>query len=153
MLDLRFDAARSDRLAGTISYDVTVTNLSPRALLLPVILQLAPQGRYEGQPQGTQGRAPDGSWLVDLSATLPPGGLLAPGASSSGRTLTVFNPGNRPVAFDASVSGLLAGNRAPVFSTGPQQEARAGTAYASTLRPATRTAMRCATSSPADRQA
>ena len=34
-------------------------------MLLPLILQLTPLHHFDGEPLGAQGRAADGSWLID----------------------------------------------------------------------------------------
>ena len=129
VLDIDFTDVRSDRSTGTVSFDVTVTNKSSHALVLPLILQLTPQQQFAGEPLGISGRAADGSWLIDLSDNLPANGVLAAGQSTSGRTVTVSTPDRQPVAFDPSVSGVLAGNHPPVFLTYPVMSATAGQAY------------------------
>jgi hypothetical protein len=129
VLDIDFTLARSDRNTGTVSFDVTVTNKSSHALVLPLILQLTPEQSFAGEPIGVSGRAADGSWLIDLSDNLPASGILAAGQSTSGRTVTVSTPDRQPVAFDPSVSGALAGNHPPVFLTYPVMSATAGQAY------------------------
>src|SRR5205823_6971396 len=83
-----------------------------------------------GEPLGAQGRAADGSWLIDLSSSLPVTGILQPGQSSNGRTVTVRTPNHHPIAFDAGVSGVLAGNNPPVFSSIPPNAAAVGQAFA-----------------------
>ncbi|MBL8480671.1 MAG: putative Ig domain-containing protein, partial [Rhodocyclaceae bacterium] len=129
VLRLHFFNARSDRLDGTVSYDVSVTNTGDHALLLPLILQLSPQQHFDGEPLGNAGRTADGSWLIDLSDALPAGGILAPGASTQGRTLSVLTPNRRPVAFASGVSGVIAGNHAPEFTSNPLVTATAGSNY------------------------
>jgi hypothetical protein len=126
LISLTFDLARSDRATGTVSFDVTLTNTSTHPLLLPVVLHLTPVNQFAGEPEGTQGRAPDGSWLIDLSGNLPVGGILEPGQSSLGRTITIDSSNGRPVAFDPGVSGVPAGNDAPVFVTEPVTTAAVG---------------------------
>ena len=49
--------------------------------------QLAQQ--FAGEPLDNLGRAADGTWLIDLSGSLPPSGLLGPGQSTTGQTITV----------------------------------------------------------------
>src|SRR5262249_4884092 len=129
VVGLTFSLARSDRASGTVSFDVTVTNTASHPLLLPVILQLTPQQHFDGEPLGAQGRAADGSWLIDLSSSLPPGGLLQPGQTTTGKTITALTPGRRPLAFDSSVTGFLGANSAPVFLSYPVSSATVGAAY------------------------
>ncbi len=129
LLDVRFTRARSDRDHHTISYDVTVTSKSAFDLLLPVVLQLSPLHQYDGEPVGAAGRSADGSWLIDLSQGLP-GGILHPGQSTTGQTVTVYNPTGQRVAFDPTVSGLPTPNGAPSFTSQPLTGAAAAQAYA-----------------------
>ena len=129
VIDLQFLLSRSDRATGTVSFDVNITNTSSHALLLPVVLHLAPVNQFPGEPQGNQGRAPDGSWLIDLSGDLPANGILLPGQSSMGQTITISTTNGRPVAYDPWVSGVVAGNVAPVFVTNPVTTATIGQLY------------------------
>ena len=98
LVDIRFLLARMDRAHETVSYDVTVSNISGRDLLLPLVLELDPLRNYDGEPQGTLGRSAAGTWLIDLSANLP-SGVLGAGLATTGQTITVRNPSGRPVAF------------------------------------------------------
>jgi hypothetical protein len=116
VLTLQFTQSRSDRDSGTVSFDVTVTNTGEHRLLLPLVLQLSPVSHFDGEPLGEAGRAADGSWLIDLSENFPASGILDPGQSTTGRTITVHVPTRRPVAFDPSVSALRA-NVLPAFLT------------------------------------
>src|SRR5262249_39222438 len=70
------------------------------------------------EPLGTAGRSATGSWLIDLSGSLPRG-LLAPNQSTVGQTITVFNPGNPTVDFDASVSARPAPHAPPLLPSPP----------------------------------
>src|SRR5262249_55807289 len=96
-----FSHARLDRLDGTVSYDVQVTNTGTYDLLLPLLLVLDPLQGYQGVPQHAAGQTPDGRWLVDLSNNVPnhvPGGVrLRPGESTSGQTITVVTPDGQRV--------------------------------------------------------
>ncbi|HEX4609016.1 MAG TPA: putative Ig domain-containing protein, partial [Urbifossiella sp.] len=129
VLSLHFSTARSDRATGTVSFDVTVTNTSPHDVLVPVVLRLTPVNNFPGQPQGNQGRAPDGSWLIDLGADLPADGILHPGQSSAGRTITIISTGGRTVAYDPGVTGVPQHNSAPVFVSLPVAGAVVGQPY------------------------
>ena len=53
------------------------------------IVVLDPRNGYNGIPAGAIGQTPDGRWLIDLSADLPPGGKLSPGQSTTGHTITI----------------------------------------------------------------
>ncbi|MDB5349218.1 MAG: hypothetical protein JWN86_465, partial [Planctomycetota bacterium] len=128
LLSIRFTNARSDRGDHTISYDVIVTSKSTSDLLLPLVLNLSPMQQYDGAPLGTSGQSSDGTWLIDLSASLP-GGVLHPGASTVGRTITVYNPSRQRVAFDPTVSALPQANAAPSISSQPITSATTGAWY------------------------
>ena len=92
VINLQFGTTRSDHATGTVSFDVTITNTSTHNVLLPVVLHLTPLDQFAGEPQGNIGRAADGSWLIDLSGDLPADGILEPGQSSTGQTITVTTP-------------------------------------------------------------
>jgi RHS repeat-associated protein len=125
---LQFSDARSDRATGTVSYDVSVKNLTDRDVLLPLVLELAPTQHYGGVPEGAAGRSATGAWLIDLSDTVN-GGVLGKGQSTTGRTITVANPGGWRVAFDPSVSAQAAPAAAPVITSLPGPDAVAGQTY------------------------
>src|SRR5205823_4313482 len=108
--------------------DVVLTSKSQDDLLLPVVLNLSPQHQYDGAPLGAAGRSSDGTWLVDLSAALPDG-VLHPGQSTTGHTITIYNPTRQRVAFDPTVSALSSPVGAPAFTSTPLTTAAAGTAY------------------------
>ena len=129
VLDMRFVQSRSDRATGTVSFDVAVRNLSGHRLLLPLILQLSPTARFDGEPSGPFGRADDGSWLIDLSENFPANGILERGQSTSGRTVTVRVPTRRPVTFDPAVAALPTSNSRPQFLTFPVTNATAAQTY------------------------
>jgi hypothetical protein len=129
VLGLQFSMARSDRANGTVSFDVSVTNTGQHRLLLPIILQLTPVQHFDGEPLGANGRSADGSWLIDLNANLPSSGILEPGQSTSGRTVSVLTTNRHPVAFDPTISGVSGGNNAPVFDSNPLIVATVGQVY------------------------
>jgi large repetitive protein len=128
-LDIEFTTSRSDRLNDTVSWDVTLTHRSDFDLLLPLVLVLDPAQGYEGVPQGASGRAPDGRWFIDLTATLPDGQRLQPGETTTGRTLTIFNADDRRVEFTSGAGGTPPLNERPVFDSEPMTAATAGQVY------------------------
>ncbi len=128
-LDIQFYQARSDRANGTISFDVRIKNTGNHRLLLPLILQLAPDSRFDGVPVGNFGRAADGSWLIDLSDKFPANGILKPGETTTGQTVSVKIPTRRPPDFDPSVSALPEANLLPSFLTHPVTNATKGSQY------------------------
>src|SRR5262249_48276301 len=127
-LSLEFSHARSDRATQTVSYEVRVTNVTGHDLLLPLVLELDPQQQFDGVPVDARGQAPNGAWLIDLSASLP-GGVLAGRASIVGRTITVRNTSGQRVNFDPGLMALPGPNAAPFFTSQPITIARAGNPY------------------------
>ena len=130
LVDIEFSLARSDRGDQSVSYDVEITNVSDRELLLPLVLMLDPAEGYEGVPRSASGQTPMGQWLIDLSDALSSGDILAPGARTVGRTLTIDNPDSRRVDFSPGFSARQGANQAPVFDSQPVTDALAGEAYA-----------------------
>src|SRR5262249_17642682 len=66
---------------------------------------------------------------IDLSGTLPPNGILAPGASTSGHTVTVRNHDGLRVIFDSSVTAVPSPTAPPIFDSDPSTQATVGQAY------------------------
>ena len=60
--------------------------------LLPVLLVVSPEHGFDGQPLGDATLAENNTWLIDLSDNLPAGGILEPGETTSGRTVTISSP-------------------------------------------------------------
>ena len=129
LVDIEFSLTRADRSEQSVSYDVVVTNVSDRDLLLPLVLMLDPADGYTGVPRGAAGLTPGGQWLVDLSQSLSAGDVLTPGASTLGRTLTIDNPGNYSVNFTAGFSAQQGANQVPVFDSQPLENATVGQEY------------------------
>src|SRR5262249_31665433 len=129
LVDIHFTTSRSNRSAGTVSWDVTLTNRSTFDLFLPLVLVLDPAQGYPGIPQGASGRAPDGRWFIDLSALLPDGQRLRPGQSTAGRTLTIYSAPDRRVRLTPVVAAAVGANERPVFDTTPVTQAAAGQPY------------------------
>ena len=95
LIRISFDNTRFDRATGTVSYDVTLTNVSERSLLLPVLLALDPADGYDGLPANSAGRADDGRWLIDFTGTLPAVSLTA--AATTRSTSSGASEKNSPV--------------------------------------------------------
>ncbi len=106
-----------------------ITNASDYDLLLPVLLVLDPALGYGGIPRDAAGQTSAGSWIVDLSETLPPSGRLQPGESTTGRTVTIDNEGNWRVDYDHSAYAVPTVNAVPVFDSDPMQVAEVGQPY------------------------
>src|SRR3546814_8673975 len=87
LVDVLFTNTRLDRLTGTVSYDVTITNKTDGPITLPALLTIDPLGGFTGVPIDVAGQSSDGRWLLDLAASLPAGGILEAGQSTPGRTV------------------------------------------------------------------
>ncbi len=129
VVDIKIDDTRTDRTTGTISYDLTLTNISTSNLFLPAVLVLDPASGTTGLPQGTLGRTDDGRYLIDLSADLPENGILAPGASIVGTTVTINNSGNSQADFSIGVSGTTAPTFPPAFTSTPPTSTAVGATF------------------------
>ncbi|HEY4633395.1 MAG TPA: putative Ig domain-containing protein, partial [Candidatus Limnocylindrales bacterium] len=128
-VDLTFDTSRSDRATGTISYDVTVTNVSALGLVTPLLLVLDPAAFFDGQPVGSPGPNENGLFLIDIGASVT-GGILGPGQSTQARTITIQNPEGLSAAFQHGLFALPAADGAPLFGSAPITSAEAGQPYA-----------------------
>ncbi len=128
-LDVQFGLTRFDRALGTVSYDVTITNTGDTDLVLPAVLTLDPRDGYAGIPSDAAGRTDDGRWMIDLSANLPANGRLAPGATTTGRTVSIATPDHRRVDFATGVSAATQLNRAPTITSTPPGGASVGQAF------------------------
>jgi YD repeat-containing protein len=126
-VDLQFSNPRSDRATQTISYDVTIRNTADYDLLLPVALVLNPADGFTGTPTGAIQTA-QGSYLLDLSSSLPDGRLAA-GASITGRTITINDPDRLRIEFTPGVYALPYPNQAPVVTSAPVTGAIADRPY------------------------
>ncbi len=129
LLEIEFSQTRSSRAEATVSYDVRITNTSEYDLQLPLLLILDPALGYEGIPRNAAGLTPDGAWIVDLSQALPPNGRLAPGESTTGRTVVIDNDGNWHVDYDHGAYALPTINVAPVFDSDPVEDTEVGEQY------------------------
>src|SRR5262249_26981064 len=70
-LTIEFKDTRSSRADGTVSYDVTVTNITDAAILAPLTLLLDPAQYFQGEPVGIATHTNDGLWLINLGTGLP----------------------------------------------------------------------------------
>ena len=107
VIGVTIDDTRTDPTTGTISYDLTLTNISGDNLFLPAVVVLDPSTGTTGLPQGMAGRTDDGRYLIDLSANLPANGI--PGAGCvrhCGDTITINDSGNTEANFSIGVSGV-----------------------------------------------
>ncbi|TVS15269.1 MAG: tandem-95 repeat protein, partial [Planctomycetaceae bacterium] len=129
-VDVQFANSRSERTSGTVSFDVTVTNQSDHDLVLPLLLVLDPHVGVEGRPLGAVVQQGSDVWLVDLAENVPPDGVLKPGDSTTGRTVTILNPGGQRIDFDIDVYTLAFDNAPPVFTSQPLTQATADQPYA-----------------------
>ncbi|MFA7603825.1 MAG: CARDB domain-containing protein, partial [Novosphingobium sp.] len=126
LVDIRFSDTRMDRLTGIISYKVTITNRTDGPITLPALLTIDPLAGFPGVPINAAGQSDDGRWLIDMAASLPPGGVLEAGESASGRTVSITAQDARRLEF---VTGLVGGtlpNTAPAFTSEPPAGAKVG---------------------------
>ncbi len=122
-----FVATRSDRASGTVSYDVTVTNIGDDDLRAPLTLVIDPGQYFSGHPIGAQPSG-QGLWLIDLSSALS-GGALKTGEQIAAQTVTVTTPGNQRADLGHGVYALPYPNDPPVFTSRPVTLGQVGATY------------------------
>ena len=127
-VDLEFTNTRSDRANQTISFDVSLTNQADYDFLLPITLLLQPDNNSTAEPLEAISRSESGAYLVDLSASLTDG-ILEPGESITGHTVTVYNPDALRFELEPAIYTLPTVNEAPVFNSNPVTVATAGETY------------------------
>ena len=126
LVDVAFDATRSDRGSGTVSFDVQVTNRTAYDLRVPLLLVLDPTRYFQGTALGatTSGEL----WQLDIGSGLP-NGVLAAGASTEVQTVTLTNPDAQHLNLGSGVYAMPYPNASPVFTVDPLTTATAGAAY------------------------
>ncbi len=126
-VDLQFTNTRSDRATQTVSFDITLTNQTNYDLLLPLAVLLQPETGNTAVPvEGTT--ANFGSYLVDLSDSLPDGRLKS-GQSLYEQTITIYNPDALSFEFAPAIYTLPTTNEAPVITSTTLTPAIAGQGY------------------------
>ncbi|HEY6817505.1 MAG TPA: putative Ig domain-containing protein [Croceibacterium sp.] len=128
LVDVTFSNTRLDRLTGTITYEVMVTNRTDGPIRLPALLTIDPLGGFTGVPVDAAGQSDDGRWLVDLAGSLPPDGILQAGQATSGRTVSISTGGNQRLSFATGIVAGMVPNTAPVFTSTPPAAATIGQA-------------------------
>ncbi len=131
LVRLDFLDTRSDRDAGTVSFDVRVTSTTDYDLLGPLMLVLDPARYFRGTPMGATA-TPGGLWLLDVGAGLT-GGRLRPGESTVVRTVTLSNVDGQHGQLGFGLYALPYPNTAPGFVSAPITAATAGTPYSATI--------------------
>ncbi|RYD83809.1 MAG: APHP domain-containing protein, partial [Verrucomicrobiaceae bacterium] len=126
-VELQFTNARSNRAAGTVSYDIVLTNKGDFDLQAPLSLVLSPRAGVTAIPAGAQYVADKGVYLFDLSDELV-GGKLRPGESLPLRTITVTSVTAGSAGFDFTVWALSTNEKPEIDST-PVTTATAGQEY------------------------
>ena len=93
-LKIDFSNTRADRLTGSISYDVNITNLGVDNLKGPLMLLIDPGQYFSGSIDGNAlSGAQQGLWVIDASAALKQsGGKLARVKTLKNITVTVVSP-------------------------------------------------------------
>jgi hypothetical protein len=131
-VDVQFADTRYDRLAGTISYDVIITNTGDFDLVAPMLLTLDPASP-DGNGIPFAGVETDGIWLIDLSAALGENGVLAFGESATAQTVTlILEPGKR-ADFAHGVRILPSANQLPEIYDDIPRQAKVGELFTHTL--------------------
>ena len=148
-VDLEFTNTRSDRFNNTISFDVSVTNKTDYELSIPISLLLQPgENSNTSQPVNYLSRSESGAYLIDFSDAIDGSsnennlinnngdennligdGILSPGESIVGQTITIYNPDNYSFEFKPAIYTLPTINEAPVFNSIPITTATVGELY------------------------
>ncbi|MCB1491106.1 MAG: putative Ig domain-containing protein, partial [Rhodobiaceae bacterium] len=131
LIDLQFSGTRSNRGDGTVSYDVTVTNTSSEALLVPLRLVLDPALFFSGVPEGAS--AAGDLWVIDLSDAVGEDGILGAGETLPAFTTTIMRSTAAHVEIGHGVYALPPENTPPEFIGEPPNTAVIGEAYAYTI--------------------
>ncbi|WP_198080418.1 CARDB domain-containing protein, partial [Acinetobacter calcoaceticus] len=104
-VSIEFDKTRADRLNGTVSYDVKITNIGQDNIQGPLLLLLDPGHYFNGgivsatQGQGIQNEL----WLLDVSSYLQAhGGSLKVGEKLAGITVSVVKAEDLALSNDAA---------------------------------------------------
>ena len=126
-VSITYANTRIDRLAGTVTYDVVVTNLGDDELRAPLFLTLDPQTDGSGAP--VDGVDSNGIWLVDLEEALGAGGRLAPGQSTTARAVSLILTGDARAAFIHGVRILSGVNEYPAIEDDIPRTATVGELY------------------------
>ena len=104
-IKIEFDKTRADRLNGTVSYDVKLTNIGQDNIQGPLLLLLDPGHYFEGAVQsGQQGQGlQDELWLLDVGSYLQVhGSALKAGESLSGITVSVVKTQDLTISSNAA---------------------------------------------------
>ena len=128
LVDLTFSGTRLDRATGTISYDVVVTNRTDGPISLPALLTIDPLDGFTNVPIGAT-QTDDGRYLIDLSGSLPANGILAPGESTTGRTVSIATANGQRLSFAAGVVAGTVPNTAPTITSTAPERATLGTPF------------------------
>ena len=123
---LQFANTRIDRAAGTLSFDVQLTNPLTTTLAGPVRVVLDGIFNQGLAVTNATGIGADGVAFVDL---LPSSGSLAAGASTLWVTITVADPQGITPDTPTRVQVGISQNTRPAFVSTPDTAAQAGQAY------------------------
>ncbi|MCB1493559.1 MAG: putative Ig domain-containing protein, partial [Rhodobiaceae bacterium] len=119
---------RLDRLTGTVTYDVTLTNNGDVDLVAPLLLTLdAADPAGNGTP--LNGQDSQGIFLIDLSAALGEDGRLRPGESVAAQAISILLDANKRIVFEHGVRVLPSSNVAPTLAQPQDQTVSVGESF------------------------
>ncbi len=123
-----FSEGRANALAGTVTYNVTVTNETAYNLVVPLELSVDDLQPSDASVVGGTLNPQTGEWWLDLSGAVP-GNVLIPGGSTLTRTFTVSDPSGGRIGFQGGLFTMPYANVTPVLNSTPVTTATAGQAY------------------------
>ncbi|MEM6471960.1 MAG: putative Ig domain-containing protein, partial [Planctomycetota bacterium] len=124
VLDLSLDRPRRNRATGQLHYDVTVTNTGTRNVVVPLAIFLDADSPTSSRPLDAI-ENPGGGFVLDLAGSVPDG-VLAPGESTSLRTITIEEFDERRVRFGHRAVATPTRSDAPLLISRPPAQATVG---------------------------
>ncbi len=122
-----FSNARANTIEQTVTYTLSVTNLTGYDLLTPMYLTLDSFQPNNAIPLGAMLDQDTGSYRLDLAALLP-GGVLQTSQTVT-TNITFVNPSNARLNFRSGLMAKAYPNEAPEFTSQPLTAAVAGEPY------------------------
>jgi hypothetical protein len=128
LVDIHFSEGRADQAAGTVSYDVTVTNKTGYDLLAPMVLYFDGLRPAAAQLAHSTVDSTTGDWWIDLGSLLA-GGRLKAGEATTQTIVTIQSPTSQRLGFSAGLLAAPYPNADPIFDSEPITTATAGEPY------------------------